>query len=66
MADLHEVIETGASADHRVSRRASINRCIGADFDIVFENDSPKLGDREKSIFDGGESKPFLSDPAPG
>ena len=61
MANLDEVIETGASADHYVSRCSSINRRIGANFDIVFKNNSPKLGNSEKSIFDGGESKPVRS-----
>jgi hypothetical protein len=49
VANLHEVIETGAGADHRVSRGSSINRGIRTHFDIVFKNHSPKLGDREKS-----------------
>ena len=66
MADLDEVIETGAGADHRVSRRSSVNRAVRTHFDVVFKNDSTKLGDGEKSICGGGESKPFLSDPGAG
>ena len=62
MADLDEVIETGAGADHRVSRRSSVSCGVRTHLDVVFKNDSPKLGNREKSIFGGGESKAFLSD----
>lgn len=57
MADLHKAIEAGPSADHRVSRRSTINLGISTNLDIVFENDSPKLGDREKSVVGGDESK---------
>jgi hypothetical protein len=66
VADLHQIIETGTSTDHGVSRRSSINRSIGANFDIVFKNYPPKLGNREKSSFGGGESKSFLTDPCAG
>ena len=66
MPDLHEIIETRAGADHCVSGRSSINRRISTDFDIVFNNNPPKLWDSQKSIFGGGKSKSFLSDPRRG
>src|SRR5258708_38181402 len=66
VADLHQIIETRTSTDHRVLCRPSINRSIGANLDIVFKNHPPKLGDSQKSSFDGDESKSFLSDPRPG
>jgi hypothetical protein len=46
VSDLHKIIETRAGADHRVSHRSSINRRIGANLYIVFENHPPKLGGR--------------------
>ena len=64
--DLHQIIETRTGTDHCVSPRSSINGRIGADFDIVLNNHAPKLGHRQKSSFDGGESKSFLSDPRAG
>ena len=63
MADLHEVIETGPSPDHRVLRRATINCRICANFDIVLNDDTSKLRNRKKAVPGGGESKPLLSDP---
>ena len=64
--DLHQIIETRTGTDHRVSPRSSINGRIGADFDIVLENRAPELRHRQKSSFDEGESKSFLSDPRAG
>ncbi len=66
VADLHQIIETRTGADHCVACRSTINRCIGAHFDIVFEDHSTELGNRQVSSFGGGESKPLLSDPRPG
>src|SRR6476619_5925207 len=44
VSNLHKIIETRAGANHRISRRSSIYRCIGAHRDIVFQNHTTKLG----------------------
>src|ERR1700674_5163496 len=42
--DLHQIIETRASADHRVSHRSPVNRRIGANLHIVFQITRPSWG----------------------
>ena len=54
VADLHQVIETRTGTDHRILCRSTIDRRIGTNLDIVFQNHAPKLGDRQKSIIDAG------------
>ncbi len=63
MSNLHKVIETRTGTNHRISRRSSIDRRIGAHLDIVFQNDSAKLGSSQKTFFGERKSKSFLSDP---
>jgi hypothetical protein len=63
VSDLHEVIEAGAGTDYGIAGRSSVNRRIGADFDVVFENNAPKLGNGQKAILGGCKPKPFLPDP---
>ena len=46
VADLHQIIETRAGADHRVPGRSPIDRGIGADLDIVLQDDQAELRDR--------------------
>jgi len=48
MSDLHHIIETRTGADYRVSHRPSINRRVGTDLDIVFDNHATKVGSRQK------------------
>jgi hypothetical protein len=66
VSDLYEIIDARTGADHRVSRRSSINRRIGANLDIVFENHPTKLGPRQEPGFGGDKSKSFLPDPRAG
>ena len=61
-SDLDEVIQTAAGADPCLAG-SSINLGICTHFDVVFKNDSPTLGNREKSICGGRKSKPFLPNP---
>jgi len=48
--DLHQIIETRASADHRVSHRSPVNRRIGANLHIVFQNYPAELGADRNSL----------------
>ena len=43
VADLHEVVDLGALADDRVARRAAIDRRVGADLDVVLNDDAAHL-----------------------
>ena len=63
VSNLHKVIETRTGANHRISRRSSIDRRIGAHLDIIFQNHSTKLGSGQKTFFSQRKSKSFLSDP---
>jgi hypothetical protein len=66
VSDLHKIIQTRARADHRVSHRSSINCCIGANFDIVFEYNATKLRGSQEPGFGRTKSKSFLPDPRTG
>src|ERR1700752_2263541 len=66
VSDLHKIIEARTGADHRILRRSSIDRRIGTNLHIVFENNPTKLGSRQKSGIGGGKSKSFLPNPRTG
>jgi hypothetical protein len=66
VADLDQVIEPRTSADHRVSRRPSINRTVGADLDIIFYYYAAQLRDRHWTGSGAGEPKSLLPDPRAG
>ena len=41
--DLHQIVDLGALADDGVAGRAAIDRGVGADLDVVLNDDSPGL-----------------------
>ena len=43
VGDLHEIVDLGAFADDRVGHRAAIDRGVGADLDIVLDDDAADL-----------------------
>src|ERR1039457_3820905 len=43
VADLDQVVDLGALADHRVANGAAVDRGAGADLDIVLDDDAPEL-----------------------
>ena len=43
--DLHEIVDLGALADHGVADRAAVDRGVGADLDVVLDDDAPDLRD---------------------
>src|SRR5262249_42421091 len=44
VGDLHQVVDLGAVADHRVSERAAVDGGVGADLDVVADDDAADLG----------------------
>ena len=50
VGDMHEVIEHGAGADHRVSGGAAVDGAVGADLHVVLDKDAAKLQHRRKAI----------------
>src|SRR5664279_2127164 len=43
MADLNQVVDLAALADHGVANGPAVNRGAGADFDVVLDDDAPDL-----------------------
>ena len=44
VGDLHQVVDLGALADHRVRQRAPVDRGVGADLHVVADDDAADLG----------------------
>ena len=65
--DLHEIINFGALADHRVAERAAIDRRVGADFHPVLDDDAAELRDLDMAARRADEKpKPGAANRAPG
>ncbi len=43
VSDLDEIVDLGALADDRIAGRAAVDRGVGADFDVVLNDDAPGL-----------------------
>src|ERR1700761_2422954 len=43
VSDLDKIVDLGALADDSVAGRTAIDRCIGADLDIILDDDAPGL-----------------------
>ena len=43
VANLHQVVDLGALADHGVAHGAAVDRGAGADFDVVLDDDAADL-----------------------
>ena len=63
MGDLHEVIDLGALADHRIAAGAPVDRGVRADLHIVLDDDAPDLRHLEVALRPHGEAEPVLADP---
>lgn len=63
MADLHQVIDARASADDGVASRSPVDRGAGANLHVVFDDDTTKLRDTEKTRLGGGEAEARLTNP---
>jgi hypothetical protein len=66
VSNLHKIIEPRTGADHRVSRRSSIDRGIGANLDIILEDHPAELRSSQEPGLGEGKSKSFLPDPRAG
>ena len=60
--DLHQVVEARAGADHRVLQRATIDRAVGADLDVILQDDPAKLRHAVEASGGDGEAKTLLAD----
>ena len=38
MSDLHEIVDLGAFADHRIACSAAVDGRVGINFDVVLDN----------------------------
>mgnify|MGYP007135618891 CR=1 FL=1 len=65
MTDLNQIIEPRPGPDHRIIDRPAINRAVGPDLDIVFQQDTSKLGHRFKTSRPDSKTKPILPDTRP-
>src|SRR3954453_4609368 len=62
VCDLHQIIDHRSRADYSVMAGASVDCCIGADIDIVPDNDAPELRDLDRAVAIGREAKSGLTD----
>ena len=65
VADLHEVVDLGALADHRVAAGAPVDGGVGADLDVVLDDDAADLRHLEMALAPHGEAEAVLADAAP-
>ena len=61
--DLHEIINFGAFADDRILKSPPVDRGVGADLDIVLDDDPADLRHLEVAPRAHGEAEPVLADP---
>ena len=45
VSDLDQIVDLGALADHGIAGRAAIDRRVGADLDVVLDDDAARLRD---------------------
>src|SRR5579859_36370 len=64
MTDLHEVIDARAGADHGIVGRTAIDRRVGSDFHVVFDDHPTELRDTEKAGLGRGETETLLTNPS--
>ena len=62
VGDLDQVIDLGALADHRVAARAAVDGGVGADLDVVLDDDAPDLRHLQVPLRPHGEAEAVLAD----
>ena len=62
VGDLHQIINHRAGADHGVVTRAAVDRGVGADVDIVADDDAAELRHLDRARLVGSEAEPGLAD----
>ena len=65
VADLHQIINHRAGADHSIVTRAAVDRGVGADIDVVADDDPAELRDLDRSGPIGSKAETGLADPNP-
>ena len=66
VCDLDEIVDLGALADDGVAGRAAVDRRIGADFDVVLNDDAPGLRDFLMSLRTRQIAEAVLADASAG
>ncbi len=62
VADLHQIIDPGAGADHGVLQRAAVDGGVGADLHIVLDQHAAELRDGMEAVRGDGEAEAVLAD----
>src|SRR5262245_1756717 len=62
VGDLHQVVDLGAFADHRVLERAAIDAAIGPDLHVAPDDDPADLGHLEVPLRPHGKTEAILAD----
>ncbi len=63
MGDLHKIIDFGAFSNHGIARRSAVDRGVGADLDIVLNNDTADLRNFEMALAARHKAETILADP---
>lgn len=66
VSDLHQVIELRARTDYGVAGGTTIDRRIGTDLNVIFNDDTAELRHRQKTRLGRRETISLLTDPGPG
>src|SRR5215831_502038 len=61
--NLNKIINHRAGSDHRIVPRSPIDRRIGANIDVVTDQNAPQLGDFNRAVLVGSEPEPVLANP---
>src|SRR5215475_7161587 len=64
--DLHQIINFGAFADHRVVEGSAIDAAVGADLHVVVDDHAADLRHLEMAAGTHGETKSILAEPHTG
>src|SRR5437899_5501249 len=63
VGDLHQIVDLGALSDDGVGHRAAIDGRVGADLDVVLDDDAADLRHALRSLGAGHEAEAVLADP---
>jgi hypothetical protein len=66
VGNLHQIVDLRAFADHGVAVAATVNGAVGADLDVVLNDDAPGLRHLEMAVGARNEAEAILADPDPG
>ena len=62
VGDLDQIVDLGALADHRVAAGAAVDRGVGADLDVVLDDDAADLRHLQVPLRSHGEAEAVLPD----